>query len=144
MQSEMLILLNKPFEGGPVGGPAGGMMRGGHPGGFFLGGLSTAIWAALIVLLVLWIIRNWSSPKNPITNFTRRAASAIQANTSPVSNTQTPLQILQARYAKGEVNREEYEAIRRDLVGEPVSPPVPAPAATSAEASSTETPLAQG
>jgi uncharacterized membrane protein len=101
------------------------MMRGGHPGGFFLGGLSTAIWAALIVLLVLWIVRNWSSPKNPLTNFTRRAVSAIQTSTSSVNSTQTPLEILQTRYAKGEVNREEYEAIRRDLAGEATASQVP-------------------
>lgn len=125
MQSEMLILLNKPFEGGPMAGAAGGMMRGGHPGGVFWGGLSTAIWAALIVLLVLWIVRNWSSPRNPLTNFTRRAVSAIQTSTSPASSPQTPLEILQTRYAKGEVNREEYEAIRRDLTGQAPAPQVP-------------------
>lgn len=28
---------------------------------------------------------------------------------------QTPLEILQARYARGEISREEYEALRRDL-----------------------------
>ncbi len=146
MQSEMLILLNKPFEGGPVEGPAGGMMRGGHPGGFFLGGLlgglSTALWAAIIVLLVLWIVRNWSSPRNPITNFTRRAASAIQTSTSPVTSPQAPLEILQTRYAKGEVNREEYEAIRRDLGGEtPVSQVSPA-AVPSVDAPPADLPLA--
>jgi len=30
---------------------------------------------------------------------------------------QTPLEILEARYARGEVTREEYEQIRRDLEG---------------------------
>ncbi len=130
MQSAMLILLNKPFEGGP----GGDMMRGGHPGGFFLGGLMgglfTAVWTAIIVLLVLWIVRHWSSPRNPITAFTRRAMSAVQASNSAVSSTQTPLEILQTRYAKGEINREEYEAIRRDLVGEAIPiqmPPAAAP-----------------
>jgi uncharacterized membrane protein len=121
MQSDIAVLMNRPFGGGPMDG----MMRGGHPGGFFLGGLMTAVWAALIVLLVLWVIRNWSSPRNPITAFTRRAAAAVQASNPVAGGTQTPLEILQTRYAKGEINREEYETIRRDLTGETPSAPVP-------------------
>src|SRR5689334_8068203 len=103
MQSDMAVLMNRPLGDGPVGG----MMHGGHPGGFFLGGLLgglwTALWAALIVLLVLWVVRNWSNPRNPVTAFARRAASAVQASTTGVGGTQTPLEILQARYAKGEI-----------------------------------------
>jgi putative membrane protein len=30
---------------------------------------------------------------------------------------QTPLEILKARYARGEITREEYEQMRRDLEG---------------------------
>jgi hypothetical protein len=44
-----------------------------------------------------------------------------------VASSQAPLEILQTRYAKGEITREEYETIRRDLTGEPA--PAPAPAA---------------
>lgn len=128
--------------GGQFGGPAGDMMRGpmggmmrGHPGGFFwgglFGGLMTALWAAIIVLLILWIAKNWSSPRNPLTAFARRASEAWQANVGG-SPTQTPLGILQTRYAKGEINRDEYEMIRRDLVGE--SPMTQAPPETPAQA----------
>ena len=82
------------------------------------------MWSAIIVLLVLWIAKNWSSPKNPLTNFAWRAASAVQPPTA-ASVTQTPLEILQTRYAKGEITREEYETIRRDLTGETPSAAVP-------------------
>ena len=95
-------------------------MHGGYGGGFFLGGLLTAFWAALIVLGVLWIVRNWSN----ISAATRRAASNLQTGTPAASPVQTPLEIVQSRYAKGEISREEYENIRRDLVGE--APPAQA------------------
>jgi putative membrane protein len=35
----------------------------------------------------------------------------------PMPTSQTPLEILKARYARGEINREEYEKMRRDLEG---------------------------
>jgi len=35
----------------------------------------------------------------------------------PENNSHTPLKILKARYAGGEITREEYEQARRDLEG---------------------------
>jgi putative membrane protein len=35
----------------------------------------------------------------------------------PPQGGQTPLEILDARYARGEISREEYEQMRRDLSG---------------------------
>jgi putative membrane protein len=35
----------------------------------------------------------------------------------PIQTNQTPLEILKARYARGEISREEYEEMRRDLEG---------------------------
>ena len=35
----------------------------------------------------------------------------------PAQTDQTPLEILDARYARGEITREEYEQVRRDLAG---------------------------
>jgi uncharacterized membrane protein len=35
----------------------------------------------------------------------------------PVETSQTPLEILKARYARGEITGEEYDQIRRDLEG---------------------------
>jgi len=35
--------------------------------------------------------------------------------TSPAQTSQTPLELLKARYARGEISREEYEQMRLDL-----------------------------
>lgn len=35
----------------------------------------------------------------------------------PAQTSQTPAEILKARYASGEITREEYEQTRRDLTG---------------------------
>ena len=35
----------------------------------------------------------------------------------PAQTGQTPLEILKARYARGEISREEYDQMRRDLEG---------------------------
>ncbi len=35
----------------------------------------------------------------------------------PAQPSQTPLEILKARYVRGEITREEYEQVRRDLEG---------------------------
>ncbi len=35
----------------------------------------------------------------------------------PAQTSQTPAEILKARYASGEITREEYEQTRRDLAG---------------------------
>ena len=37
--------------------------------------------------------------------------------TGPAPTSQTPLEILKARYAGGEITGEEYEQMRRDLEG---------------------------
>lgn len=37
--------------------------------------------------------------------------------TKPAQTSQTPLEILKARYAAGEISREEYERMRLDLEG---------------------------
>jgi putative membrane protein len=71
-------------------------------GAMMIGGLGMlALWT-LLVLLVLWSIRMFSGTDS---------SSALQAT----GFRQTPLEILQGRYASGEISREEYENIRRDL-----------------------------
>ena len=37
--------------------------------------------------------------------------------TKPAQTSQTPAEILKARYAGGEITREEYDQMRRDLEG---------------------------
>lgn len=122
MQSTIFYLLNNPMGNAA----AQGMMRGGpggHGGGFLLGGLMSVLWTVLIVLAVLWVTRNWASIKD----YARRTASSLTPSSSAAG--QVPLEILQTRYAKGEITREEYETIRRDLTGEPTPASTPAPAA---------------
>lgn len=81
-----------------------GMMGPWMMGGFgspFLGGIGMLLFGVFIiagiVLLVAWFARN--------------------AGQSSVSTTrgESPLDILKIRYAKGEITREQYEEMRRDL-----------------------------
>jgi len=37
--------------------------------------------------------------------------------TTPAQTSQTPAELLNARYASGEISRDEYEQIRQDLEG---------------------------
>jgi len=37
--------------------------------------------------------------------------------TGPAQSNQTPVEILKARYARGEISREEYDQMYRDLEG---------------------------
>jgi putative membrane protein len=74
-------------------------------GWMFTGGLGMLLfWGVVIALLVL-AVRGLLSSNSSNTNVssTRQATEA------------TPLEILQARYARGEINRQEYETIRHDL-----------------------------
>jgi hypothetical protein len=131
---------------GQMGRQAGEMMRGGpgmHGGGFFWGGLGTAVVWAGIILLVLWIVRNWSNPNNRVASFLRglvtnvqsTVQSTVQPSTPVTSSGQSALEVLQSRYAKGEISREEYQTIRRDLVGEV------APVALTETATAPESPV---
>lgn len=79
-----------------------GMMGPGMMGGYGLNPfgaiLSLAIWAVIIggvVLLVIWLVRN--------------------VNVAPRASSESPLDILKARYAKGEITKEQFDQMRRDL-----------------------------
>ncbi len=92
------------FGGFGMGGYGGyGGMMGGYGGYGFnpLGSiLSLVFWALIIggvVLLVVWLARN---------------AGRTSFGTS---ESESPLEILKARYAKGEVTKEQFDAIKRDL-----------------------------
>ena len=82
------------------------------------GGLIVVGLAALLALLMFWLGRNWKNPNNRTTGFLRRMAANVQAKFPAVNVMQTALEIVQNRYAKGEITREEYETIRHDLMGE--------------------------
>lgn len=79
-----------------------GWMMGGYPSGgwgimMILGMLSMALFWIGIILLAIWAIRAIASP------------GATQPSLP------TPLEIAKARYARGEINKEEYERLRKDL-----------------------------
>lgn len=115
MLSQMTMLL----DGRMGGGAPGAMMRGGGHGFFLLGGLGQLLWTVLIVLAVLWVVKNWSK----ISAWFSSKASALKSGGAP-SNAQTPLEVVQLRYAKGEIGKEEYETLRSDLSGEGTPIPV--------------------
>jgi putative membrane protein len=71
----------------------------------FGGVITLVVWGALIALVVL-AVRSFVGPNE-----------GGARHTEPRSGTppQTPLEILQSRYAKGEISRDEFETIRRDL-----------------------------
>jgi putative membrane protein len=80
------------------------MMHWGHGygwGAVICGGATLLLLGILVVLAVIWIVRT-SSQRGP-----------AAGSTGPVS--ETPLDILKARYARGEISREEYEEIRERL-----------------------------
>jgi putative membrane protein len=58
-----------------------------------------ALFWIVVILLAVWLLSNLF-PKN---------------QTSPVTGAESPLAILQQRYARGEISKEEYETIRQDL-----------------------------
>ena len=90
---------------GMLGGYGGyGMMGGYGPQGFGFNPIGAIIslvfWALIIgggVLLVVWLARNAGR--------TALSASAGDA----------PLEILKVRYAKGEITKEQFDAIKRDV-----------------------------
>jgi putative membrane protein len=91
--------------GGMMGGYGGYGMHGfGNQYGFGfnpIGAILSLVFWALpiggIVLLVVWLARNAG-----------RASGGAPSRESP-------LDILKARYAKGEITKEQFDAIRRDL-----------------------------
>ena len=81
---------------------------GGYGDGVGVGGiLMMVFWIAIIVaivLLVVWLVRQVAG------------GPAIGGPGAPTNRTaETPLDILKARYARGEIDRAEYEEKKKDL-----------------------------
>jgi putative membrane protein len=77
------------------------------------GGMMGGGWFAWLLLLVLLVVLGvWAARA-----FSGGAArpGGTQYREPPRSERETPLEILQSRYARGEISREEYEEMRRDL-----------------------------
>jgi len=83
-------------------GPDWGMM--GHWGsGFGTGPFGMLIWLVIIALIVVAVV--W---------FTRAAGSGRPAQ---LERRSSGLEVLEERYARGEINRDEYLQKKRDITG---------------------------
>jgi putative membrane protein len=68
--------------------------------GMMGGGLLMIIFWGGIIGLIIWAIVRATQPQQP---------------PGPQSSPQTPLEIAKRRYASGEISREEFEQLKRDL-----------------------------
>ena len=67
--------------------------------GFFMGGMwfGWIFWIAVIVLIIFLILR------------------VVNKNNQSNNSTETHLDILKKRYARGEISKEEFENMKKDL-----------------------------
>ncbi len=109
------------LSGGCVGygwGP-GGMMGPGYGWGMGVGML--LVWIIVIVavvLLVMLLVRQAAPPPPP-------PPAGPGFGPGPGPRTSRALEILEERYARGEITREQYQEMRRDLEGSGEPPPGP-------------------
>jgi putative membrane protein len=110
-----------PGNWGELGSQGGRVLRAGghHLCGFGIAGavLGAILWAALLIALILAImtlIRNWRRPQAlPMaTGPDGGVVAAGPAGASPEAQ-----RILEERYAKGEINHDEYLERKKDLTG---------------------------
>jgi putative membrane protein len=85
------------------------------PGGFWMGG----VWILPIIMIILlgvvfFVIRPRMSGRGGPW-FERRGSDQDSQGIREDGDSETPLEILQKRYARGEITKEEYEEIKRDL-----------------------------
>lgn len=77
-----------------------------HDGGWWgIGMIGMALFWGVVLVLLAWAVRAL---------VLRAGGPAGAGGTSGVGR-ETPLEILQRRYARGEIERDEYEQKRRDL-----------------------------
>lgn len=65
-------------------------------GGMIVGGILMLLFWAAIIALIVWVVRTLSRP-------------------SGASSTSTPLDIAKVRYARGEITKEQFEQLKKDL-----------------------------
>ncbi|HEY4227768.1 MAG TPA: SHOCT domain-containing protein [Candidatus Limnocylindrales bacterium] len=82
--------------------------------GFGMGGLGLVSVIAIVAMLVFWglIIAALVLGVRWLIRADRRGQQPL-----PPPASETPLQVLQHRYAKGEIDEEEYERRRKTLTG---------------------------
>lgn len=76
-------------------------------GVMMLGGLLSVVFLVVIIGLAIWLIAT----------IARGGSARVQQANPNASPGQTPLDIVNMRYAKGEITKEQYEQMKRDLGG---------------------------
>lgn len=102
----LAILVILPTVLGLIWGGQGygyGMMGSGMMGGFGWMGLSSLLWLVLLGVII-WAIVAWA-----------RGISQPGGSESASGRADSALEVLKKRYARGEINKEEYEEKKKDL-----------------------------
>lgn len=84
-------------------GPQSGMMYGGY--GYGYGAVHMVFWGVIliaVIVAVVWLVRTMTAP------------AGTRGTAAPRS---TGLAVLEERYARGEINRDEYLQKKGDLLG---------------------------
>lgn len=76
-------------------------------GGMLFGGLMMLVIWVLVIAGAVWLVVTLARGGH--------AANAAQSNIGTPVLGQTPLDVLKTRYAKGEITKEEFDQIKRDL-----------------------------
>ncbi|MBM2831078.1 MAG: hypothetical protein HW414_130 [Dehalococcoidia bacterium] len=100
----LLMIVPSLIWGGASGWGGGGMMGPGMMGGFGLG------WFGPIVMVLFWVLVVWG-----IVALIRGTAwGGRPDSTAPPPD--SALDVLKKRYARGEINKQEFEEKKKDLV----------------------------
>jgi putative membrane protein len=77
-------------------------MMGGGMGLLGFGGIGMILFWVVLIGIVVLVVRSFLGNNSA-------------GNKTPAPTSQTPLEILQTRYAKGEISKEEYEEVQQTL-----------------------------
>ena len=84
-----------------------GLMGGLGLGGMLFGGLLMVAFWALVIGGAIWLVVTLAR--------SGQASTTAPQNTGALAAGQIPLDILKVRYAKGEITKEQFEEMKRDL-----------------------------
>ncbi|MDO8522601.1 MAG: SHOCT domain-containing protein [bacterium] len=88
---------------------------GNYDGGFlpfhFIGFIGMLAFWALVIAGIVWLVRNASS--SPSTGADTHSIGSNNSSTNSAHG--TALDILKTRYAKGELTKEQFESMKKDI-----------------------------